>query len=99
MVSSILLANAGGVNTSLPQAGSKNRESIRSVSPFTKSSMASTIQAGVKTSPWSATRCFDLTRLMLFVKSVLDLSHFSEVLILLGDLSLGRVLSGHRKPG
>ena len=49
----------------LPQAGSKKRASMRSVSAFTKSSMASTIQAGVNTSPWSATRCLDLTRLIL----------------------------------
>src|SRR2546426_12738931 len=48
----------------LPQAGSKKRESIRSVSPFTRSSMASTIHGGVNTSPWSATRCLDLTRLI-----------------------------------
>ena len=48
----------------LPHAGSKKRESIRSVSPLTRSSIASTIHAGVNTSPWSATRCFDLNRLM-----------------------------------
>ena len=45
-------------------AGSRKRESMRSVSSFTRSSIASIIRAGVKTSPWSATRCFDLTRLM-----------------------------------
>ena len=48
----------------LPHAGSKKRESMRSDSSLTRSSMASTIHAGVKTSPWSATRCFDLTRLI-----------------------------------
>ena len=37
---------------------------MRSVSSFTKSSIASTIHAGVKTSPWSATRCLDLTWFM-----------------------------------
>ena len=30
---------------------------------FTRSSIASTIQAGVNTSPWSAIRCFDPRRL------------------------------------
>jgi hypothetical protein len=40
----------------------KKRESIRSVSAFTSSSMASTIHAGVNTSPWSATRFFDLIK-------------------------------------
>ena len=47
-----------------PHAGSRKRESMRSVSPLTRSSMASTIHAGVKTSPWSATRFFDLIWLM-----------------------------------
>jgi hypothetical protein len=37
---------------------------MRSVSPFTRSSIASTSHAGVKTSPWSATRCLDFTRLI-----------------------------------
>jgi len=45
-----------------PQAGSRNRESIRSDSDFTKSNMSSTIQAGVKTSPWSEIRCLDFTK-------------------------------------
>ena len=40
----------------------RKRESIRSVSSFTRSSIASTIQGGVNTSPWSATRFFDLIR-------------------------------------
>jgi hypothetical protein len=31
---------------------------------FNRSSIASTIHAGEKTSPWSATRCLDLTRFM-----------------------------------
>src|ERR1700722_96919 len=53
----------------LPQAGSRKRESMRSVSPLTRSSMASTIQGGVNTSPWSATRFFDLIRLMGHVHS------------------------------
>ena len=44
-----------------PQAGSRKRESMRSDSSLTRSSMASTSQSGVKTSPWSATRCFDFT--------------------------------------
>ena len=34
---------------------------MRSDSPFTRSSISSTSQSGVKTSPWSATRCRDLT--------------------------------------
>ena len=46
-----------------PQAGSRKRESIRSDSVLTKFSMSSTIQLGVKTSPWSATRCLDFTKL------------------------------------
>jgi hypothetical protein len=37
---------------------------MRSVSSFTRSSIASTIHAGVNTSPWSATRFRDLIRLM-----------------------------------
>ena len=45
-----------------PQAGSRKRESMRSDSILTKSSMSSTIQLGVKTSPWSATRCLDFTK-------------------------------------
>jgi hypothetical protein len=45
-----------------PHAGSKKRESMRSLSDLTRSSMASTIHAGVNTSPWSATLCFDLTK-------------------------------------
>jgi hypothetical protein len=44
-----------------PQAGSKNRESMRSVSCFTMSSMALTSRSFVKTSPCSWTRSFDLT--------------------------------------
>src|SRR3989442_14133969 len=48
----------------LPHAGSRKRESIRSVSPLTRSSIASTIHGGVKTSPWLATRFFDLIALM-----------------------------------
>lgn len=48
----------------LPHAGSRKRESMRSVSSFTRSSIASTIHAGVNTSPWSATGCLDFTRLM-----------------------------------
>jgi hypothetical protein len=43
----------------------KKRASIRSVSPLTRSSIASTSHAGVNTSPWSATRFFDLIRLMV----------------------------------
>src|SRR5580658_2804806 len=46
----------------LPQAGSKKRESMRSVSPLTKSSIFSTSHGGVNTSPWSATRLLDLIR-------------------------------------
>jgi len=48
----------------LPHAGSRKRESIRSVSSFTRSSIASTNWGGVNTSPWSATRALDLIRLM-----------------------------------
>ena len=48
----------------LPQAGSKNLASMRLTSSFNRSSIASTIHAGVKTLPWSATRCLDLIRLM-----------------------------------
>src|SRR5699024_11917040 len=44
-----------------PQAGSKKRLSIRSVSCFTRSHMAFTSRSAVKTSPWSTTRCLDFT--------------------------------------
>jgi hypothetical protein len=37
---------------------------MRSVSSFTKLSIASTNHGGVKTSPWSATRSFDLMKVM-----------------------------------
>ena len=43
------------------QAGSKKRESMRSVSALTKSSMALTSRWFVKTSPCSTTRCRDFT--------------------------------------
>src|ERR1017187_1177553 len=46
----------------LPQAGSRNRESMRPVSPLTRSSIFSTSHPGVSTSPWSATRFLDLMR-------------------------------------
>lgn len=39
----------------------QKRESMRSVSDFTRSHMALTSRSAVKTSPWSATRCLDLT--------------------------------------
>ena len=45
----------------LPQAGSRKRLSIRSHSCDTKSHIFFTSRSAVKTSPWSATRCFDLT--------------------------------------
>ena len=44
----------------VPQAGSINVLSMRSVSCLTRSSMALTSRSAVKTSPCSATRCFDL---------------------------------------
>ena len=37
---------------------------MRSLSSLTRSSIASTSQGGVNTSPWSATRCFDLNKVM-----------------------------------
>ena len=43
----------------VPQAGSKKRESMRSVSCFTKSSIAFTSRSAVKTSPCAATRSLD----------------------------------------
>ena len=39
---------------------------MRSVSPLTRSSIASTSHGGVNTSPWSATRFLDLIRFMDF---------------------------------
>src|SRR5690606_33856069 len=49
-----------------PHAGSRKRESIRSVSCFTKSSMAFTSLSEVNTSPWSVTLFFDFTWLISF---------------------------------
>jgi len=54
---------------SAPARGSKKRESMRSVSPLTRSSIASTIHVGVNTSPWSAIRCFDLIKFMERMRS------------------------------
>lgn len=47
-------------NTPLLVAGFRNVESTRSVSCFTKSSIAFTSRSEINTSQWSATRCFDL---------------------------------------
>src|SRR5690606_40314083 len=44
-----------------PQAGSRKRESIRSHSLATRSSMSFTRPGGVKTSPWSMIRCLEFT--------------------------------------
>src|SRR5690606_25245758 len=65
----------------LPHAGSRKRESIRSVSSFTRSSIASTIHAGVKTSPWSATRCRDFIWPVLIVFLVFDSKVFVPFLV------------------
>ena len=46
-----LRLNTSARKAPLPQAGSKKRESIRNVSCFTKSSIALTSRAAVKTSP------------------------------------------------
>ena len=43
----------------VPQAGSRKRLSIRSVSCFTRSHIAFTSRSAVKTSPCSVTRCLD----------------------------------------
>src|SRR5688572_11692444 len=48
----------------LPHAGSRKRESIRSVASLTRSSSASAIHGGVNTFPWSATRFHDLIKLI-----------------------------------
>ncbi len=47
-----------------PHAGSRKRESIRSDSPLRDRASLRPSTRGVNTSPWSATRCFDLIRLM-----------------------------------
>ena len=53
-----------------PQAGSKKRLSTRSVSGFTKSSMAFTSRSAVNTSPWSATRFFDLICFSIVIPTI-----------------------------
>src|SRR5699024_1419647 len=65
-----LRSNTSARKFPVPHAGSRKRESMRSVSCFTKSSMAFTSCSFVYTSPWSLTRFLDFTCLPCEVEAI-----------------------------